>query len=288
MSDSKVLIGLDKIATQKITRGADDVHFQEIHLTDADGATRQKVTTSAPGASDAGAVVRIAAPGVAAADLCKAEDAVAASGDTGVAVLGVRNDAGASRTNTDGDYGTIALDAAGRVQARIQDGQDVAQGTTTDAAITSDSNGTAVGFLRGLVKMLADAWSDSLNALRVVVQAAPSGGATPYHRVSTADTNAASVKGTAGQVFAVWATNVNAAIRYLKFYDVSGTPNPASDAVKWVCGIPGNTAGAGGAIAFPPGLEFTTGIGIAIVTGAGDTDNTGVAASEILVSIAYK
>ena len=45
----------------------------------------------------------------------KAEDAAAADGDPGVPVLGVRNDALAARTSTDGDYGMVALDNAGRV-----------------------------------------------------------------------------------------------------------------------------------------------------------------------------
>jgi hypothetical protein len=49
----------------------------------------------------------------------------------------------------------------------IADGADVAQGSTTDAAITSDSNGTVIGFLRGLVKIFADVWSSSLHTLKV-------------------------------------------------------------------------------------------------------------------------
>jgi hypothetical protein len=43
------------------------------------------------------------------------EDAAAAGGETGLMVLGVRNDAAASRTSADGDFGALALDAAGRV-----------------------------------------------------------------------------------------------------------------------------------------------------------------------------
>lgn len=46
--------------------------------------------------------------------------------------------------------------------ATIADGADVAQGSTTDAAITSDTDGTVIGFLRGLVMILASVW-DSLN-----------------------------------------------------------------------------------------------------------------------------
>jgi hypothetical protein len=56
-------------------------------------------------------------PGVGATNLGKAEDAAHASGDTGVMVLGVRNDntATATPTNANGDYGFVSLDATGRV-----------------------------------------------------------------------------------------------------------------------------------------------------------------------------
>ncbi len=60
-------------------------------------------------------------------------------------------------------------------------------------------------------------------------------GTTPYHRVSTADTNATSVKASAGTHYGVQAGNVNAAARYLKLYDkataptVVGTDVPVQD-----------------------------------------------------------
>lgn len=43
------------------------------------------------------------------------EDAASAGGETGVMILGVRNDAAASKTSLDGDFSAIATDAAGRV-----------------------------------------------------------------------------------------------------------------------------------------------------------------------------
>ena len=49
----------------------------------------------------------------------------------------------------------------------IADGADVAQGTTTNAAITTDSNGTVIGFLRGLVKILGSTWNPTESRLRV-------------------------------------------------------------------------------------------------------------------------
>lgn len=53
-------------------------------------------------------------PGTGATNLGKAEDAAAASGDTGVMTLGVRNDSlTAAQTNTNGDYGALSIDTSG-------------------------------------------------------------------------------------------------------------------------------------------------------------------------------
>lgn len=54
-------------------------------------------------------------PGTAATNLGKAEDAAAASGDTGVAILVVRQDSITGSTSADGDYGMVKADSAGRV-----------------------------------------------------------------------------------------------------------------------------------------------------------------------------
>lgn len=52
-------------------------------------------------------------PGTGATNLGKAEDAAHASADVGVLALGVRNDANATRTDTDGDYSSVSVDLAG-------------------------------------------------------------------------------------------------------------------------------------------------------------------------------
>jgi hypothetical protein len=56
------------------------------------------------------------APGTSATSLGKAEDAVSASGDTGVAMLGVRRDTNIIPAGTDLDYGMVSLDKYGAVQ----------------------------------------------------------------------------------------------------------------------------------------------------------------------------
>lgn len=66
-------------------------------------------------------------PGVAATSLGKAEDAAHTTGDTGVFVLGVRNDTHTSQlAGTDGDYTPIAVDSAGKVGVRGTFAEDAA------------------------------------------------------------------------------------------------------------------------------------------------------------------
>lgn len=74
-------------------------------------------------------------PGTAAASLGKAEDAVHASGDTGIMALAVRKDTASALAGTDGDYIPLVVDASGRLH--------VAVGSIPAAALTTDSIGAA-------------------------------------------------------------------------------------------------------------------------------------------------
>lgn len=51
----------------------------------------------------------------------------------------------------------------------IADGSDVAEGTTTDAAVVSDTSGTVIGFLRGLVKIFASVWDSTAGRLKAAI-----------------------------------------------------------------------------------------------------------------------
>lgn len=57
-------------------------------------------------------------PGTGATNLGKAEDAVHASGDTGVMPLAVRKDTAAALAGTDGDYAPLEVDALGRLHTQ--------------------------------------------------------------------------------------------------------------------------------------------------------------------------
>lgn len=119
-------------------------------------------------------------------------------------------------------------------------------------------------------------------------EAVTSGGATPYHLVSAASTNATSLKASAGQVYMITAFNTNASIRYLKLFNKASAPTLGTDTPVAVFGIPGNTTGAGNNVPIPSvGLNFSTGIAFAITGGIADTDATAISANDVVISIGY-
>jgi len=125
-------------------------------------------------------------------------------------------------------------------------------------------------------------------AVQASLIAATTGGATAYKLVSAATTNATNVKASAGTVYMITASNVNAAVRYLKFYNKASAPTVGTDTPVFTFAIPGNTAGAGTNIPLPAmGVNFGTGISFATTTEATDAGTTGVAISEIVINIAY-
>ena len=114
------------------------------------------------------------------------------------------------------------------------------------------------------------------------------GKCTPYKLTSAATNNAQSVKASAGYLHSIQAANINAGIRYLKLYNKASAPSPAADNALLVAVIPLPANGLPVAVQFGDHpLEFTTGIAIAIVTGASDTDNTATAANEQFITLGY-
>ena len=112
---------------------------------------------------------------------------------------------------------------------------------------------------------------------------------TGFRMNSAASNNATSLKASAGTLYALYAVNLNAAVRYVKFYNKASSPAPGTDNALLVAvfPIPASTTGAGFSINLDPGLDFSTGIAYAVVTGASDTDNTSVAANEIFLVGVY-
>jgi hypothetical protein len=101
---------------------------------------------------------------------------------------------------------------------------------------------------------------------------------------SAASTNGTVVKGSAGTVYGITASNINAAVRYLKLYNSTtvtvGTTTPAIVIPIPAGGIVNLNLGA-------IGQRFATGICIGMTTGAADNDTGAVAAGEIKAMISY-
>lgn len=78
----------------------------------------------------------------------------------------------------------VVSSGGGGGAATIADGADVAEGATTDTAITGDNTGTVSGKLRGLTKIFADVWDSVNHWLKVSVQgsvATTTGLSVPAH-----------------------------------------------------------------------------------------------------------
>lgn len=241
-----------KIDTSTLTVGSDDVHRQRVQI-GGDGAEDLAAVTDEAPASDAlGLVVRLAGgitvePG---------EDPVTVEGSVEVSASALPTGAATEAT--------LAAISAQLPSALATDRLKVdGSGVTQPVSLAS--------------------------AVSTYPQAVASGGASPFRYISASGSNqdATQIKGSAGQLYGLWVTNINAAIRYLKLYDSASGVTSASTPVLTL-GIPGNTAGAGGIIAVAVGIAFASGIQFRLTTGVADNDANAVASGELLVSAAYK
>lgn len=108
--------------------------------------------------------------------------------------------------------------------------------------------------------------------------------ASTYHVISAASTNAANVKASAGVVTGYYLVNTAATFRYVKLYDLAGTPTVGTSPVAETWGIPPTSAAN---MNLDPPLAFPTGIAIAIVAGIADSDATAVGANDVAVNLYY-
>jgi len=109
---------------------------------------------------------------------------------------------------------------------------------------------------------------------------------TPGQLVSAASTNATSIIARPGILGYIQASNVNAAVRYLKIYDKASAPTVGTDVPKATVLLPVN---GNGILHIPTaGMEFVLGIAIALTVEATVAGTTGVSASEHVVNYGYK
>lgn len=95
------------------------------------------------------------------------------------------------------------------------------------------------------------------------------------------------VKSSPGRLYSIHASNVNAAVRYLKCEnDTSANTAPGTDTPEIRVVLPPN--GQSVSLDYPMGLTFTNALTCWIVTGAADSDVTEAAANEIFVTYSIR
>lgn len=149
-------------------------------------------------------------------------------------------------------------------------------------AVRNDNGATAFGSANGdYIPIGVD------NAGAPLTPAArPTGaGLTQHKRISTADTNGVSLKGSAGQIYAIQVSNIHATDkRYLKLYNKASAPTVGTDTpVKTLTLFPGQSL----TLYWEVGLPFTTGIAYAITSWLADNDTGAIGANEIVLNIDY-
>lgn len=180
------------------------------------------------------------------------------------------------------------------------DGAGATIGDVNDPAIITDIAGTLSGKIRGVVKQLISLVSDVAAILATItdidnilngtvpvnIVAEVATGTLHYHVVSAGSNNAARIKSGVGRVYG-WNIYNNAAYPiYVKIYDDNDNPpTPGASTIAKVIGVP---AGGGSNQHSALGFQCTDGIGIAIVKGIADADNTAVLADDCVVGLDYK
>jgi len=248
------------------------------------------------------------------------EDTASAGGEVSVLVAGVRNDTAAAKTSTDGDFGNIALDSAGRVGIADLGGSITVDGSvgvtgTVTVSGTVAISGTPTVSVTGTVAIsaaslplptgaataakqpaLGTAGSPSTDvitvqgasgatALPTTQTPSTSGGYSVSRLLSAASTNATSVKASAGQVYGFYLFNSAAYTVFFKLYNKASAPTVGTDTPFMTIPIP---AGGGAVADFDGGIAMGTGIAFAITKLIADTDTTVVAANDLAVNLFYK
>lgn len=119
----------------------------------------------------------------------------------------------------------------------------------------------------------------------------PIGPSSSFHLIAANTNNSTLIKGSAGWVWSLQLGGIGAAPAYVKLYDKATVPTCGTDVPVKTFIIPAaSTAANGGGsnISLTVGENFLLGIGLCVVTGIADNDNTAVAAATFIVNIDYK
>ena len=115
----------------------------------------------------------------------------------------------------------------------------------------------------------------------------PSSGAKSFRLVSAASTNATSIKADPGTLFTIATFNINAAVRFLKIYDLAVAPTVGTSVPVLTMVLPATAISVLVVNFGMLGMKFDNGIAIALTTGLADADTGAVAANEQVVNLTY-
>jgi hypothetical protein len=105
----------------------------------------------------------------------------------------------------------------------------------------------------------------------------------PHHKVSTASTNATVVKAGSGKIYNFIATNAHNQTHYVRFYDLSTTPNPSTDVEDYILPLRASET-ISLALGTAP-FHFHNGIAYAITSGA--TGSGAVGVGDVVLNITW-
>ena len=187
-------------------------------------------------------------PGTGATNLGKAIDSAAGATDTGVAPLAIRDNTLSTLTPAEGDWAPLRVDTDGALWVQLS------------GALAASTDSIALGTVAGQ-------------------------GYTPQQFIDV-DESEDEVKGSAGTLHSIIATNNAASARFLKVYDgTAAGVSVGSTTPKWTIQIP---AGAGFVWESAIGIAMSTGITIAATTGVAVADTGAPSANDVVVSVGYK
>jgi hypothetical protein len=127
-------------------------------------------------------------------------------------------------------------------------------------------------------------WTSPPNSAVIIGAVNANTGTTITRLLAAATTNGALVKGSAGNLVSVVATNFAAYDVFVKFYNKSTAPTVGTDAVQYTIRVP-----AGGTVIWETQVSkrFSAGIGIAITKLGPDADATALIAGDCTVTYEY-
>lgn len=206
--------------------------YQATPPTLTDGQTTQvRVTSTGALVTDGAGTISSIVPGTGATNLGKAEDAVHASGDTGVMVLGVSNEAQSNLNSADGDYTPIGTNRKGTVYN---------QETMVDQFV-DNTNGVAAFCIKPLASATYSLTTFSNWGANTTLN----------------------VKATTGNVFSLYAYQTNAAARFEQLHNTATTPSASAVPVFSFLVVASGDKLIGSDFFGPNGYNFSTGIAFA-------------------------